>query len=101
MKMFKDRKGAYNLEQLLSVGMVFVATAIGLAFGAKVLSEIAVDLEAGAGVDAGNNSAVDIIRNGTESLNVLGKWLPTIALIAVAALIVSLVVGAFYVMGRK
>jgi len=92
MKMLKDKKGAYNLEQLLSVGMIFVATAIGLAFGAKVLSEVSDDL---------TGVSKSIADNGTESLNVLGKWLPTIALIAVAALIVSLVVGAFYVMGRK
>ena len=97
MKLLKAKKGAYNLEQLLSVGMVFVATAIGLAFGAKVLSEISDDLYAS---DA-NGTAFNIVENGTEALNVLGKWLPTIALIAVAALIVSLVVGAFYVMGNK
>ena len=39
-----------------------------------------------------------ILDNGTDTLSTMGKYLPTMALILIAALIISLVVGAFYFM---
>lgn len=89
MKM--NKKGAYTLQDLAPVAILFVVAAIVLGFGAKVLSEISTDL-------TGTSQA--IVDNGTESLNVIGKYLPTLGLVVVAALIISVVVGAFY-FGRR
>ena len=41
-----------------------------------------------------------IVSNGTETINTMGKYLPTLALIIVASLIIMLVLGAFY-LGRR
>ena len=41
-----------------------------------------------------------IVSNGTETINTMGKYLPTLALIMVASLIIMLVLGAFY-LGRR
>ena len=82
----------YNLQDLAPIAITFVVAAIVLGFGAKVLAEISADL---------TGTSQSIVDNGTESLNTIGKYLPTLGLIVVAALIISVVVGAFYFAGRK
>jgi hypothetical protein len=75
-----------QLTDLVPVAIVFIVAAVAIGFGAKILTDI------GAG-QTGTSAA--IISNGTESLNQLGKYLPTLALVAVAAIVVGLVVTAF------
>jgi len=93
MKLTKSKKGAYGLRDLGTVAMILVGAVIVIAFGAKVLSELDEEFTAGTVPD-------DTVKNGSEALNVLGKWTPIVALIAVAAIILGLVFSALYFGGR-
>jgi len=90
----KAKKGAYGLKDLGTVAMVLVGAVITIAFGAKVLNELYADM----GPDDAVANAT--LANGSEALNVLGKWTPTIALIAVASIILGLVFSALYFGGK-
>ena len=80
---------AYNLNSLGPLAITFVVGAIILGFGAKVLDEIAGDFTV-------NSTEQAIAQNGTEALGKIGKHLPTLGLVVVAALIIGIVVTSFY-----
>ena len=84
MKMLKNKKG-YTVSDLLPLTVAFVVVAIALSMGAEVLSE----------VQAGQTSATfeyNASQNGLESLDEMSSWLPTIALIVAAAVIIGIIV---------
>jgi len=88
----KLKKGALGIDSLGGMAVTFVVTAIVIGFGAMVLSELSEDL---------TGTAEASVDNGTEALAKFGQWLPTLAIIVVAAIIISVVVGAFYIGGRR
>jgi type II secretory pathway component PulF len=92
-KLLKNKKGTYRLQDLAPLAVIFVVAAIVLGFGAKVLDEIDDEF-------TDNTTQWNVVQNGTYALNKMGKWLPTLAIVVVAALIISVVVSAFY-FGRR
>lgn len=80
-----NKKG-FTLNQLAGVGVTFVVIAIVLAMGAKVLDKTD---------DSMTGVAAAAVANGSEGIAELSSWLPTIAIIVAAAVIIGIVVTYF------
>ena len=81
-------KQGYELRNLAGLAIVFVVLTIIISFGATILKDIQDDQD----VDAADYNAS---AKGLESLNTFADWLPTLALIVVAAVILGLIVIYF------
>ena len=84
MKLFKNKKG-YTVSDLLPLAVAFVVVAIAISMGAEVLGEIRTGQTA-------NSYERNATTDGLESLAELSGWLPTIALIVAAAVIIGIIV---------
>lgn len=82
-----DKKG-YDIKSLAGLGVAFVVIAIVLSFGATILADLAADQTSGSYERNATNS-------GLESLEEFSSWLPTLALIVVAAVIIGVIVTYF------
>lgn len=88
----KSRKG--QLGGLPGAAMAFVLVGVMLAIGAYILSEI----NTSAGFTAGSTET-NVIGNASAGLLNLGTWLPLIALVIAAGIVIAVLVGSFG-MGR-
>jgi vacuolar-type H+-ATPase subunit I/STV1 len=75
-----------QLNMLATAGIIFV-----VAFGAKITSEVSDEL---------TGTAKDAALNATSGIGKLAKYLPLLALVVAAAIIISVVVGAFRTGGQ-
>ncbi len=119
-----DKKG-YSLQDMAPIAIAFLVVAVILGIGATILGTIRADNYAGdcasvggylnetdtqgvfcAGSDnhsianastSGVSTTVNASDNGLSALNTLSGWLPTIAVIVAAAVIIGIVV--LYVKG--
>jgi len=82
-----NKKG-YQLRDLLSVGLILVVATIAIAIGADVIDEVQDDQTA-------NSYAANVSSNGLQSMDELGSWLPTIALVVAASIIIGTLVYSF------
>ncbi len=82
-----DKKG-YSLQDMAPIAVSFVVIAIILGIGATILASIQTD-------QTENGSAYNSSANGLTSLETLSGWLPTIAVIVAAAIIIGIVVAYF------
>jgi len=89
MRVLKNKKG-FTLGQLAAVGVTFVVIAIVLGMGAKVLDKVDDTMTSG-------TVAYSSVQNGTAGIGELASWLPTIAIIVAAAVIIGIVVTYFAV----
>lgn len=71
-----------NLNQLGSVAIAFVFVAIVIGIGADVLG----DIRSG---QTSNSYEYNASTRGLESVDELGQWLPTIALVIAAAFVIG------------
>lgn len=86
---FTNSVDQMRLQDIAPVIITFVIIGITLGVGAEVLDDI------GSSVTAAS-VAEGAVKNATESLSVLGGWLPTIGLAIAAASVIGVVVYAFY-----
>lgn len=86
----KTMKG-YSINQISAVGIVFVVAGIILSFGATILTDLQDDQTA-------DSWAYNITQKALESLQTFGDWLPTLALVVVAAIIIGVL---FFYLGRQ
>lgn len=77
-----NKKGAMTLSDLAPVAIAFVFVAVVIGVGATVLSSI----KAG---QTANSTAANTTQSGLDSLDELGGWLPTIALVIAAAIVIG------------
>ena len=83
-----------RLQDLAGIAIIFVVTAIIIGIGADVLSQMQTNM----GTD--NNTAdeqFNATKYGLEGLEELGSWLPTIAIIVAAAVIIGIIAMYFAV----
>jgi len=73
----KKKKG-YDLKMMAGIAITFVVLAIVLSFGATILDDLQ-----------------DAQTSGLESIEEFADWLPTLALIVVAAIIIGIIVRYF------
>jgi hypothetical protein len=88
------KKGAMTLTDLAPVAIAFVFVAIVMGVGADVLADIQTDQvtdTAGCNSTAKTSCGADYNAsgNGLSSLSELSSWLPTIALVIAAAIVIG------------
>ena len=90
----KQKKGAMTLSDLAPVAIAFVFVAVVIGVGATILTSIRDDQVTNtAGCNSTNTSGCSVAYNtGTDGLNSLDElagWLPTIALVIAAAIVIG------------
>ena len=87
MELFKGGKSkkGYQVGDLLPLAIVFVVVAVAISLGADVLDDIQ-------GTQEVDSTAYNATGYGLSSMNTLAKWLPTIALVVVIAVIIGVLV---------
>lgn len=83
----RNKKG-YQLRDLLPVALIFVVATIAISIGANILSDIR---------DGQTASSYErnITVNGLTGMGTLGSWLPTLALVVAAAIVIGVLVYSF------
>ena len=81
-----------NLDEMSPLVLVIVVTAITLGLGATVLSSIQ-------GTNTENGTAWNASRDGMAGINTMASWLPTIAIIIAAAVVIGILAVMF--VGRQ
>ncbi len=84
----KFRKKGVGLTELPGIVMILAIIAIAIAMVSTVLSDIQ-------GTQTANSVAYNATQYGLTSMNNLGKWTPTIAIVIAAAVILGILLTAF------
>ncbi len=79
-----NKKG-YQVGDLLPLAITFVVVAVAISLGAQVLSDIQ-------DTQTTDDYAYNATGYGLSSMNTLAKWLPTIALVIVIAVIIGVLI---------
>lgn len=82
-----NKKG-YQLRDLLPVALIFVVATIAISVGANILNDIEDD-------QTDNSYEDNITVNGLTGMATLGEWLPTLALVVAAAVVIGVLVYSF------
>lgn len=82
-----------RLTDIEPVAIILVVSGIALGAGAMILSQMQSQTSSG-------SIAYYALNNATQGIGTLSSWLPTIALVVAAAIIIGIVFGSF-VMGRR
>jgi hypothetical protein len=85
-----NKKG-FSLQEMAPLAISFVIIAIVLGIGATVVASI----QATQGNSTSTTIAYNASGNGLTSLNTLASWLPTIAVIIAAAVVIGIIVAYF------
>ena len=83
----KYKKG-FTVQDLVPLAIAFVVIAIVLGMGATILSDIQ-------DTQTANKTAYNASGHGLDALDELSSWLPTIAIIVVAAIIIGIIILYF------
>ena len=83
-KCCKNKKG-YQVGDFLHMAIVFVVIAVAISLGADVLDDIQ-------GTQSTDSTAYNATGYGLASMNTFAKWLPTIALVVVIAVIIGILI---------
>tara|TARA_Y100000310_G_C20639552_1_gene793110 strand:+ start:548 stop:835 length:288 start_codon:yes stop_codon:yes gene_type:complete len=83
-KLITKKKG-YQIGDLLPLAITFVVIAVAISLGADVLDDIQ-------GTQDANSTAYNATGYGLQSMNTFAKWLPTIALVIVIAVIIGILI---------
>ena len=86
-KLLRSQKG-FTINDMSNIGITFVVTAVVLGIGATILANIQATQTAG-GV------AANATGYGLTSLNTLASYMPTVALVAVAAVVIGIILVFF------
>lgn len=82
-----NNKG-YTIKDLLPVALVFVVATIAISIGADVIDSVQSS-------QTSNSYAYNVSEYGLEGMDELGSWLPTLALVVAAAIIIGVLVYSF------
>lgn len=86
MKLFKPlKKKGYQVGDLLPLAIVFVVVAVAISLGADVLDDIQ-------STQTTDSVAYNATGYGLTAMNTFAKWLPTIALVVVIAVIIGILI---------
>jgi len=86
----KNRKGAMGLEGISNGAMVLMVTGLILVFSIIIISQFG-DLDV---IEAGSD-AEGAYNDTLDSVTSFSSWLPIVALLVVASIIIYLVIKAF------
>lgn len=85
MAIFKQNKKGYTIGDLLPLVITFVIISVAISLGADVLDDIQ-------GTQAVNSTAYNATGYGLTSMNTFARWLPTLALVIVIAVILGVLI---------
>jgi hypothetical protein len=91
---FKMNRKGMSLNDLANIGMVFVLLGVILAIGSYINSSI---VTTAGWTAAANQIAYYAVANSTSGLATLSSWLPLIAVICAAGVVLGVLVSAFVV----
>lgn len=77
----------YTIGDMLPIGLTFVVLAVALAIGAVVLAEV----QSSDAITTGSY-AENATLSGQEAVDEFAGWLPTIAIVVVAAIILGILI---------
>ena len=90
-----------KLEDLLPVALLFVVATIAISIGADIISSVQTGMVTGtAGCSAATNYtmcgyAYNTSGYGLEGMVELGSWVPTLALVVAASIVIGVLVFSF------
>lgn len=89
-----------KLEDLLPVALLFVVATIAISIGAQIINTIQDDYVTGAaGCNSTNTTACgeayDTSGYGLDAMTELGSWIPTLALVVAASIVIGVLVFSF------
>lgn len=82
-----NKKG-YTVKDLMPIALLIVVTAIAIGVGADVLSTVQADQTSG-------TAAYNASGFGLTGVSELSSWIPTIALVVAAAIVIGVLVYSF------
>lgn len=88
-----NKKG-YQLRDLLPVALIFVVATIAISIGADVIDNVQASQTSG-------TAAYNVSDFGLGAMEELGSWLPTLALVVAAAIVIGVLVFSFAMGGRR
>lgn len=88
------KKGQQGIGVLLPLGLTFVVVAVAIGIGAQVVSTVQ-------STQTENSTSWNTSAYGLTSLKTIGQWLPTIALVAVAGIIIAILITFMVMRGRE
>lgn len=80
-----------NLNDLSGAALGFVVVGLIVAFGAMITSDVQAQVE----TDYGDGVANDTLGSVLDALDNFGGWLPLLALVIIAVVIIGFLVGGF------
>ncbi|MEM3416248.1 MAG: hypothetical protein QW719_02845 [Candidatus Micrarchaeaceae archaeon] len=84
-----------GLGDLEGIAIIFVVLAVVLAVGAYILSTIGTTANFPA-----NSVSATTLSNGQTALNTFATWLPILAIVIVAAIVIYILIGVFHGRGQ-
>lgn len=89
-KLKKTMKGQLGIGDLSTIGIIFVVLAVILAIGAYILSSVGTAANFSA-----NSVANQTLTNGQTALKTFATWLPILAVVIVAGVVIYILVNVF------
>jgi len=80
-----------RLEELSGAALAFVVIGLVIAFGAMITADVQQTVE----TDYGDSVANDTLGDVLNALASFGGWLPLLALVIIAVVIIGFLVGGF------
>lgn len=91
--MKKMNKKGISLGEMASIAIIFVVVTIVISIGAEIVGDIRTD-------QTTDSTEYNVTTHGLESLDEFGDWLPTLAIVIVAAIIIGIITSYFAFRGR-
>ena len=76
-----------SIQTLATIALVFVVTIVVGALGVKIVADV--------GAQMNNTQAQTVVNIGITALQVLFQWLPLLALVIIAVIIIALLLRGF------
>lgn len=77
-----------KLGDLLPIALIFVVATLAIGIGADVIDNVQDD-------QTTDGFAYNVSQDGLSGMSELGGWLPTLALVVAAAIVIGVLVSAF------
>jgi len=83
--MQKRKMKGYSIQSLVPLGVAFVVIAFVISMGGEILTSLQDD-------QTTDSVAYNVTGHGLDSMVELGSWLPTLALVVIAAIVIGVLI---------
>ena len=87
------------MQKLASYALIFVVVGLVLGFGALIMSETQDQIDTVTGTTT--SYAHNITQNTMSGMDTMGSWQPILAIVIVAGIVISLLLGSFLMRPAK